>query len=190
MAVQRVVDRDAGGDRFVLRQLADGDGAAPGEIVDGGKIAGADAVRDGADIGIVGDAAVEDRLAVSVVAHLADQLDADLDGVAAFARPLAVGFVDRVDQPDGARGVEIDRHHLADRPQSGDGAVVVVGVCGDRGARAVALDDMAEHAVVGLRCAAPLLRGRLSGRGFPVNVHQWPAPNPDCPQRLNLADGG
>ena len=50
MAVQRIVDRDAGVDRLVLRQLADGDRAAAGEIVDGGEVAGADAVGDGADI--------------------------------------------------------------------------------------------------------------------------------------------
>ena len=50
VAVQRIVDRDAGVDGLVLRQLADGDRAAPREIVDGGEIARADAVGDGADI--------------------------------------------------------------------------------------------------------------------------------------------
>ena len=92
MAVQGIVDRDAGGNGLVLRQLADGHGAAACEIVYGGEVARADAVGDGADVRVVGDAAIEHRLAV-LVAHLADQLDADLDGVAAFPRPLTVGFV-------------------------------------------------------------------------------------------------
>ena len=56
------------------------------------------------------------------VAHFADQLDADLDGVLAFVAPGAVGLADRVDQADGARRAEIDGDHLADRPQAGDRA--------------------------------------------------------------------
>ena len=180
VAVQRFVDRDAGVDRLVLRKLPDDDRAAACEVVDRGQVAGADAVCDRADIGIVGDAAVEDRLAiVRIVANLADQLDADLDGVAAAGCPLQVGFVDCEDQADRARRLEIDRHHLADRPQAGDRSVLVIGVGGDDGARAIALHDVAEHAVVGLCRSAPFLRGDFSAGDFPVNIHQWLVPT--CP---------
>ena len=145
-------------------------------------------MRDGADMRIGGDAAVEDRLAVvRIVAHLADQFDADLDRVAAVGCPVPVGLADCVDQADRARRPEIDRDHLADRPQAGDRAVVIVGVGGDRGARAVALHDVAEHAVVGLCRSATFLRGGFSAGDFPVDIHQRLVPT--CPSKLGTIMG-
>ena len=155
VARQRVVDGDAGVDGFVLRQRADGDGMAPGEIVDRLQVAGADAVRDGADMRIGGDAAVEDRRLAAARRSRTSPISSTLTSMAFWRliAPGTVGFADRIDQADGARRAEIDRDHLADRPQAGDGAVDVVGIGGDRGARAVALHDIAQNALVVL-CAS------------------------------------
>ncbi len=172
MPGQRVVDGDVGVDGLVLGQLPDGNGVATGKIVDSSQVARADAVGDGADIGIDGDAAVEDRLATgAVIANLADQFDADLDGIATVFAPQVVGFADLVDEADGAGFLQVDGDHLADRPDAGHGAVERVGIGGDPGARAIALDDVSEDALVVLRRVATLLQGLLSLAGFPLNEH-------------------
>ena len=119
---------------------------------------------------------VAGRLAV---AHLADQLDADLDGVLAVVVPGQIGLADGIDQPDGAGRAEIDRDHAADRPQAGYSAVAGIGEGCDRGARAVAAHDVAENALVVLCGVAPLLRRRFPARGV-LQIHDarpalpWP----------------
>ena len=105
VARQRVVDGDAGVDRLVLRQLADGDGVAAGEIVDRLQVARADAVGDGADMRIGGDAAVEDRLGAAARRSRTSPISSTLTSMALrlLVVPGAVGLADRVDQADGAR---------------------------------------------------------------------------------------
>ncbi len=174
---QRVLDGDVGLDRLVLRQRADGDALAAAEIVDGGEVAHADAVGDRADMRIGGDAAVEHRLAGAlVVPHLAHQLDGDLDRVRPVFAPQPVGLVDFVDQADGPRLEQADRDHPADRPGVGDGRIAAVGIGGDPGPRAVALNDVTDDAAVVLRAVAALLGDRLAGRLFTVDEHHKPRP--------------
>ena len=95
---------------------------------------------------------------LGAVAHLADQLDADLDVVAAFGVPGAVGLADGIDQAHRARGAEVDGDHLADRPLRGGAGLGGIGEGADGGAGAVALHDMAEDAGVGLLRVAAFLR--------------------------------
>ena len=170
---QRVVDGDVGVDRLVLRERADGDRMPPGEIIDRLQVTGADAVCNGADMRIGGDAAVEDRFGAGLgsVAHFADQLDADFDRVLALIAPGAIRLADLIDQANGPCGSEIDGDHLADRPQAGNGAIDVVGIGADGGARTVALHDIAEDAPVVLLCVAALLRCRFSNGGFAFDIH-------------------
>jgi len=132
---------------------------------------------DGADMRVDRDAAVEDRQCRRLaVTYLADQLDADLDGVLLARAPGEVGLADRIDETDGPDRPEIDRDHPAHRPRSGDGALRRVREGGDGGARAVALDDVAEDAFVVLSRVATLLRRRFAA-GFVACKH-GPVPRP------------
>src|SRR4030095_9590954 len=115
---------------------------------------------------------VEDRLAAGrIVAHFADELDAYLDRVAALRRPFKVGLHDRIDETTRAGAGQVDRDHLADRPEAGDGAVFIVCLGRNDSAGAVALDNVSENATIGLWDLATLLRGRLSAGVSPVYIH-------------------
>src|SRR5690349_14408697 len=103
---------------------------AAGKVVDRLQVAAADAVRNGADMRIGGDAAVENRLGTRLraVTHLADKLAADLDRVLTLAAPGAIRLADRIDKADRACRAEIDGDHLADRPLAGDRAFGILGI--------------------------------------------------------------
>jgi hypothetical protein len=159
------------------------------EIVDRLEIEGADAVGDGTDMRIIGDAAIEDRLGARpvAVADFADQFDADLDGVLAIAVPGEVRFADGIDQPDGACRDEIDGDHLADRPLAGDCPVGIVGVGADDGARPVAMHDIAENALVDLSLDAPFLRCGFPAGGYTFDKHVG---LPSSPEAQTLRGSG
>src|SRR5690606_14261212 len=80
--------------------------------------------------------------------------------------------LDAIDEADRADGAEIDRDHAPDVPLGENLRLLVAGIGRERGARAVAVDDVAEDAQIRLRRVAPLLTGRLAGFG-PFNEHRW-----------------
>jgi hypothetical protein len=90
------------------RELSHRERLVPAQFVDGFEVARADAVRDGADMRIDGDSAVEDRLAFRRVADLADQFDIDGDWIGGVGFPCADRRADLVDEADRADIAEID----------------------------------------------------------------------------------
>ena len=159
MARQRVVDGDVGGDLLVLRQRPHGDAAPPRKVIDGLQVPGADAMGDGADMRIVRDTAVERRFLPGFgrITHLADELDLDLDEVAAGLAPGVVGLADRINQTDRARRAEIDGDHASDAPVACRNAFQLVGVGADDRPRSVTMHDIAKDAPVVLACVTALL---------------------------------
>src|SRR5690606_37982700 len=147
----------------ILRQLADGQAVTSGKIVDGLQVALADAMGNGADMGVGGDAAVKGRLAVLCVAHLADQLDVDGNRVMCVLRPCHGRRLDAVDKAYCADRAEIDRDQPADGPQAPGLLAFLARVGGESRTRAVALDHTAEDAQVRLSSVASFLTGRLAG---------------------------
>ena len=162
MAAHGLVDGDAGLDGAILRQAADGDGLAAAQFIDGGKVPGADTMRDGADEGILGDAAVEEGLALRRVAHFADEFDVDDDGIVVAFVPGAGGRLDLIDEADRADVAEIDRDEAADRPETGFAGLFGMSECRQACPRAIALDDAAEHPRAGLLGIAAFLAGVLA----------------------------
>ena len=155
----------------VLRELADGDGMAAGEIVHGLQVARADAVRHRTDMRIDGDATVENRqLMLFAVAHFSDQFDADFDGVLRALAPGQIGLADGIDEADCARDAEVDRDHAADRPEVGDRAFLGIGVGSYRRPGAIAAHDMAEDALFAMLGVAPLVHDRLA-TGNVLSIH-------------------
>src|SRR5690606_29847039 len=158
---------------FVLRQVADAHSMTAAQVVDRLEVVRADAVRGRADMRIDGDAPVEDRLAPQV-AHLADQLDADLDAVVPALGPVVARAVDGIDQADRAGFGEIDRNHAADGPQRAGRTVIDVDGCRDRRSGAVALDDPSQQSRGGLLRIPTFLVGRLRLNRRAFDIHAEP----------------
>ena len=90
--------------------------------MDGQQVGDADAVGNGAEIGIGADAAAEFETAIVAVDDLADQFDADLHLVLHALVPGAVIGAHLADKADDAGLSHADRDQPADRPEISGGA--------------------------------------------------------------------
>jgi hypothetical protein len=135
------------------------------------QIACANPMRDGADMGIKRDAAIEMRLA-GYIANLADEFDAHDQRVVGAVVPFGVRRFDGIDEADGAGCAQIDRDHPPDGPEAV--ARRLHPVCDGRYCRpcAIALDDAAEHARFGLKRVAPFLADGIAFMSRSLNIHR------------------
>ncbi len=163
---------------LVLRQLADGAHVALAGIVDAGKVGGADAVGDGAEIGIIGDAGGKFLAPVGAHMHLAEKLHLDAeDRVVVFHPALLVGG-HGIDEGDDAVAADGNGNEPADGPQFRERGLAAVGDGADGRARAVAGHDPAEQAIACLSVPAVLFACRHGGLEFIVEQRGTPCHQP------------
>ena len=107
---------DGGVDAFVLGQLADDAGIGLAGIVDAHQVGGTDAVGDGAEIGIAGDAGREMLAAIGEDLDLAEQFHLDAELVVLTLDPVIGAGLHRIGQRHDAVRRNGNRDQAADGP--------------------------------------------------------------------------
>ena len=142
---------------LVLRQLADDAHVLLAGVVDHREVRGADAVGDGAEIGIVGDAGGEFLMAIRADANLAQKFDLDAEDRVVLLRPVLLVGGHGIDECDDAVAADGDGDEPADDPQFRERRLAGFGHRADGGTRAAAGDDAAQQAVSGRHSVAAIL---------------------------------
>ncbi|ENN87687.1 hypothetical protein RHSP_45996 [Rhizobium freirei PRF 81] len=147
---------DGSVDAFVLRQLADDAAAVLAGIEDAHEVAGADAMRDGAEIGIGGDAAGKFFAAIRLYTDFAQQFHFDAEEIVlSFAPSDALG-VHRVNEGGNTVLADADGDQLPHGPEFGQVGAACFGHGCNRCSGAIARDDATEETISRLQFIAAI----------------------------------
>ena len=134
-------------DALVLGKPADDTALATLVLVNLLQVAGTDAVCDRTEIGILRNTGREAFLAAVIQGYLAEQLDLNVKDVVLAEGPVLLGGLHGIDERHHPVVADIDGDQPADRPEFGEIGLSVDDRCGNRGTRAAACHDIAQHAV-------------------------------------------